>query len=87
MQTRGESGGKQIDHRFARSDESACRAFHESYDEGCADAGSAAAGELVPFQGIRRFDVSGHRVDHVVSDLAEMIKGRLRDSEGQRVVL
>ena len=41
----------------------------------------------MPFQGIRRFDVSGHRVDHVVSDLAETIKGRLRDSEGQRVVL
>lgn len=53
--------------------------FQESYNEGSIDSGSGAISELISFQGIKLFDVSGHYVDHAVSDLAEMIKGSLRE--------
>ena len=50
--------------------------FQESYVEESSESDSLApVSELKAHQGIRLFDISGHYVDHAVSDLAAMVKG------------
>ncbi len=56
--------------------------FQEGYVEPAAPDEASPVGALISHQGIRLFDVSGHFVDHAVTDLANLVKNALStDSE------
>jgi serine/threonine protein kinase len=49
--------------------------FQESYRDPEAVDDASPVGALIAHQGIKLFDVSGHFVEHAVTDLAHMVKG------------
>ena len=49
--------------------------FQESYVEPDAPDDQSPIGTLIAHQGVKLFDVSGHFVDHAVTDLARLVKG------------